>query len=68
MFLNQYVTEHIFGICDDRVARDAIHASWLKNGSADFAATDQVDSASGKDLGSRLYPRLVTSILWLGSI
>ena len=68
IFLNQYVAEHIFGICDDRVARDAIHASWLKTGSADFAATDQVDSASGKDLGSRLYPRLVTSILWLGSI
>ena len=68
IFLNQYVAEHIFGICDDRVSRDAIHASWLKTGSADFAATDQVDSASGKDLGSRLYPRLVTSILWLGSV
>ncbi|HRU03488.1 MAG TPA: glycoside hydrolase family 52 protein [Rectinema sp.] len=68
IFLNQYVAEHILGICDDRVSRDAIHASWLKTGSADFAATDQVDSASGKDLGSRLYPRLVTSILWLGSI
>ena len=68
IFLNQYVAEHILGICDDRVSRDAIHASWLKTGSADFAATDQVDSMSGKDLGSRLYPRLVTSILWLGSI
>ncbi len=66
IFLNQYIAEHILGICDERLSRDAIHASWLKTGSADFAATDQVDSANGKDLGSRLYPRLVTSILWLG--
>ena len=66
IFLNQYIAEHILGICDERLSRDAIHASWLKTGSSDFASTDQVDSASGKDLGSRLYPRLVTSILWLG--
>ena len=66
IFLNQYIAEHIFGICDERLSRDAIHACWLKTGSSDFASTDQVDSASGKDLGSRLYPRLVTSILWLG--
>jgi hypothetical protein len=65
IFLNQYVAESVLGFADERIGRDAVHASWLKGGSADFAATDQVDSSTGKDLGSRLYPRLVTSILWL---
>ena len=65
IFINQYVAEKILGFSDDRVKRDAVHAIWLQKGSADWGATDQVDSSSGKDLGSRLYPRLVTSILWL---
>jgi xylan 1,4-beta-xylosidase len=65
IFLNQYVAEKILGLAGERTARDAIHARWLRSGSADYAATDQVDSSSGKDLGSRLYPRLVTSILWI---
>jgi len=65
IFLNQYVAEQILGFDDERTRRDAVHARWQRTGSADFAATDQVDSSDGKDLGSRLYPRLVTSILWL---
>lgn len=65
IFLNQYVAESVLGMDDERTRRDAVHARWLRTGSADFAATDQVDSTNGKDLGSRLYPRLVTSILWL---
>jgi hypothetical protein len=65
IFLNQYVAESVLGIDDERTRRDAVHARWMRTGSAEFAATDQVDSSSGKDLGSRLYPRLVTSILWL---
>jgi xylan 1,4-beta-xylosidase len=65
IFLSQYVAEKILGIVDERTTRDAVHARWLRTGSADFAATDQVDSSDGKDLGSRLYPRLVTSILWI---
>jgi hypothetical protein len=65
IFLNQYVAENVLGMDDERTRRDAIHARWLRTGSADYAATDQVDSANGTDLGSRLYPRLVTSILWL---
>ncbi len=66
IFLNQYVAETVLGFADERTRRDAVHARWLRTGSADFAATDQVDSSTGKDLGSRLYPRLVTSVLWLG--
>jgi hypothetical protein len=65
IFLNQYVAEKVLGMDDERTRRDAVHARWLCTGSADYAATDQVDSSTGKDLGSRLYPRLVTSILWL---
>jgi hypothetical protein len=64
IFLNQYVAEEILGLEGERTRRDAVHASWQRHGSADWAATDQVDSATGKDLGSRLYPRLVTAILW----
>jgi xylan 1,4-beta-xylosidase len=67
IFLNQYVAERVLGMDDERTRRDAVHAHWLRSdeGSAEYAATDQVDSTTGKDLGSRLYPRLVTSILWL---
>jgi hypothetical protein len=65
IFLNQYVAEKVLGMDDERTRRDAVHARWQRIGSADYAATDQVDSSNGKDLGSRLYPRLVTSILWL---
>ncbi len=65
IFLNQFVAERVLGLEDERTKRDAVHARWLRSGSADYAATDQVDSATGADLGSRLYPRLVTAILWL---
>jgi hypothetical protein len=65
IFLNQYVAEKVLGMDDERTRRDAVHARWQRSGSAEYAATDQVDSGSGVDLGSRLYPRLVTSILWL---
>jgi xylan 1,4-beta-xylosidase len=65
IFLNQYVAESVLGMDDERTRRDSVHARWLRVGSADYAATDQVDSTNGADLGSRLYPRLVTSILWL---
>jgi len=65
IFLNQYVAERVLELDDERTRRDAVHARWLRTGSAEYAATDQVDSATGKDLGSRLYPRLVTAILWL---
>jgi hypothetical protein len=65
IFLNQYIAEEILGVRGEATERDAVHARWQRVGSAQWGATDQVDSSSGKDLGSRLYPRLVTSILWL---
>ena len=65
IFINQFVAENILGLKGERTERDAVHASWQREGSADWAITDQVDSSDGHDLGSRLYPRLVSSILWL---
>ncbi len=65
IFLNQFVAERILDMAGERTRRDAVHVGWLTKGSADYGATDQVDSSTGSDLGSRLYPRLVTSVLWL---
>jgi hypothetical protein len=66
IFLNQFVTQRILGMRYPlEESWDGIHAGWMRGGCADFAATDQVDSATGRDLGSRLYPRLVTAVLWL---
>lgn len=65
IFLNQFIASHLLGIEDFLVRRDAVHCSWLFNGQSVYGMTDQVDSSTGKDLGSRLYPRLVTSILWM---
>ncbi len=64
IYISQFVAENILGIDDDRTKRDAAHVRWQCVGCADFAATDQLDSSTGKDLGSRLYPRLVSSVLW----
>ena len=65
IFLNQFIAEYVLDFPQEKIRHDGAHARWLRNGSADFAATDQVESDTGKDLGSRLYPRLVTSILWI---
>ena len=65
IFLNQFVAEQILHVTGDLVHRDKEHASHLFSGNSFFAMTDQVDASTGKDLGSRLYPRLVTSILWV---
>ncbi len=64
IFISQYVAENILGIRDERTARDAAHVRWQCVGCAEFAATDQLDSSTGADMGSRLYPRLVSSVLW----
>lgn len=65
IFINQYVAENILGFSGDRIERDAVHVSWQQKGSKDWGATDQVASTDGTDLGSRLYPRLVSAIVWL---
>ncbi|GAB4455819.1 MAG: hypothetical protein OHK0029_12550 [Armatimonadaceae bacterium] len=65
IFLNQFVAERILGVSLDG-NYDTAHARWQREGdSRNFAFTDQVRSPDGKDLGSRFYPRGVTSVLWL---
>ena len=44
---------------------DRVHAEWQQVGCSVDGATDQVNSDDGSPRGSRLYPRLVTSILWM---
>ena len=70
IFLNQVVAEQVLGWKSADWAKwDAVHAGWLRSGPcAAFAAVDQINSRTGADLGSRLYPRLVTSHLWLSSL
>jgi hypothetical protein len=66
IIINQYIAEKILKIkAKDWEKWDRVHCSWQQNGCSLFAATDQINSDNGKDMGSRLYPRLVTSILWL---
>jgi len=62
IFLVQHAAETVFSRPPDRRA-DAAHVSWLSPGSAPWGFTDQIESARG--IGSRFYPRGVTSILFL---
>ena len=66
IFLNQFIAKNILNSNSDSWDKwDKVHASWQINACKLWAATDQVESDTGADLGSRLYPRLVTSFLWL---
>lgn len=63
IYLCQYVSERILGNPSDAMA-DHAHAEWLLDPDNIFYAwSDQM--LDGKAVGSRYYPRGVTSILWL---
>ncbi|WP_051935690.1 glycoside hydrolase family 52 protein [Deinococcus sp. YIM 77859] len=64
IFLCQFVAEEVFGL-QPNPRCDEAHVRWQQVGSAPHGPTDQVRSTDGHALGSRLYPRLVTSVLWL---
>ncbi len=67
IFLAQFVAEAVLAM-PLSPSFDAAHARWQREGDCrDYAFTDQVRSSDGKDLGSRFYPRGVTSVLWLYS-
>lgn len=66
IIINQFVAERILKIQGkDWEKWDRIHSSWQQVGCSFYAATDQINCSTGKDIGSRVYPRLVTSLLWL---
>lgn len=63
IYLCQYVARCLFGLPNDAKA-DLAHASWLACwDNAFFAWSDQM--VAGKAMGSKYYPRGVTSWLWL---
>lgn len=63
IYLCQFVAEEILGFKPDKEA-DIAHTQWLqREDNAYFAWSDQM--LAGKAVGSRYYPRGVTSILWL---
>ena len=62
IYLCQTVAEQIFGLDADLDA-DAAHLNWLMDeANSYFAFCDQM--LEGKAVGSRYYPRGVTSVLW----
>lgn len=62
IYLCQYVAESILGHAPDEAA-DRAHVDWLLDEeNAYYAWSDQM--LDGKAVGSRYYPRGVTSILW----
>lgn len=67
IFLCQYVIKDVLNIDfgDKEIEWDKVHAKWQQVSCSEDCATDQVNSDNGTARGSRLYPRLVTSILWM---
>lgn len=64
VYICQYVAEKILQ-CQYNVSQaDAIHASFQILGAGRTAWSDQLNSFNGKALGSKHYPRGVTSALW----
>lgn len=65
IYLCQFVAERVLGKAPDTTA-DAAHVDWLvREENGYFAWSDQM--LAGKAVGSRYYPRGVTSALWLTS-
>ena len=64
-----HVARRVFGLDQDEKIRqlfhaaDAAHVKWQTDGSSYWACSDQI--LSGKAHGSRYYPRIITSTLWL---
>jgi hypothetical protein len=64
-----HVVRRVFELDQDEkvkqilTAADAAHVKWQTDGSSYWACCDQI--VSGKAHGSRYYPRIVTSTLWL---
>jgi hypothetical protein len=64
-----HVARRVFGLDQDEQVRqiftaaDKAHVQWQTDGSSYWACCDQI--VSGKAQGSRYYPRIVTSMLWM---
>ncbi len=64
-----HVARRVFALDQDEPIRqifaraDAAHVRWQTDGSSYWACCDQL--VSGKAVGSRYYPRIITAALWL---
>ena len=67
IYICQYVAEKILQIDLNALTpnADEAHLTWQLDGCSSWCAVDQVNCETGFPIGSRLYPRLVTSVLWL---
>jgi hypothetical protein len=65
VYLAQAVSRRWLGLQQDEASRraDAAHVSWLLSAQSYWGWSDQ--QSAGVAVGSRYYPRGVTSILWL---
>jgi len=66
--LCQHVVREVFpsAMNEDAEAADAVHAQWESTpGCGAWAMCDQIESDTGKAIGSKYYPRMVTMALWL---
>ena len=63
--LCQHIARTILGVKSGQAGAQAdhAHAEWERNGSEFHACSDQF--RSGKAIGSKYYPRIVTNILWM---
>lgn len=64
VYLCQFVTENILNVDYDIKKTDAVHSSFQVLGAGKVAWSDQLNSRNGKAIGSKHYPRGVTSALW----
>jgi hypothetical protein len=68
IYISQYIIQHILNMDyseDEWTGWDIVHSKFQQKSCNDLCAVDQLDSRNGQAMGSRLYPRLVTNILWL---
>ena len=64
----QHVTRLLFpkALSDAAKQGDRVHAAWEQSpGCGAMAMCDQIQSETGIAIGSKFYPRIVTTILWL---
>jgi hypothetical protein len=63
IYLSQFIAKNIMGMNLDTTEADKAHVEWLVHPELSYWSwSDQI--ISGKIIGSKYYPRGVTSILW----
>jgi len=69
--LCQHVARQLFpaSLTPQALAADAVHADWeSRPGCGANAMCDQIESTTGRAVGSKYYPRIVSAILWMNEM